>query len=151
MLRKQGCTIDQVLEQIGSFELYQIRLLLILSYLQWFPIGFQILAMTFIAAEPNWRCVTNSTECTESGTFAPGHKYYAQRCNMNRSQWKFTTELTSITTEVSYLIHYIFILMFYIIHVINFKILFIPFICLHCFVGCRFTPRVLSLARLLVP
>ena len=66
-------------------------------------------------------------------------------------QWEFTTEFTSITTEVSYLIHYIFILMFYIIHVINFKILFIPFICLHCFVGCRFTPRVLSLARLLVP
>ena len=97
-----GLTVDEVLERIGSFGYYQIRLLLILSFLEWFPIGFQVLLMTFIAAEPNWQCVSNSSVCTRSGMFAPGHKYFKERCNMNRSQWEFTKEFTSVATEVTF-------------------------------------------------
>ena len=103
MLTEQSYTVDQMLEHVGSFGWYQIRLLLVLSYLEGVSIAWQVLGMTFIAAEPNWRCVTNSTECTQPGTFGPGNSYYNERCNMNRSEWEFTTEFTSITTEVKQL------------------------------------------------
>lgn len=95
-----GHTVDDVLEKIGSFGLYQIRLICLLSVLEWFVSGYQTLLMTFIAAEPGWRCVVNSTECTEPGAFSPKHDYYKSRCTMNRSEWEFTTEFTSIVTDV---------------------------------------------------
>ena len=98
---EMGLTVDQVLEYIGSFGYYQIRLLFILSFIEWFPVGFQVLLMTFIAAEPKWQCVANSSECTVPGLFKPGHDYYKKRCNMNRSQWEFTNEFTSVATEAS--------------------------------------------------
>ena len=94
-------TVDQVLERVGSFGLYQIRLLCVLSFLIWVPNGFQVMLLTFIGAEPGWKCVTNSTKCNRIGTFSVGDDIYQQRYSMNRSDWTFTNEFTSIVTEVS--------------------------------------------------
>ena len=57
--------------------------------------------MTFIAAEPSWQCVANSSECTRAGEFKVGNKYYNARCNMSLDQWEFTKDFTSVTTDVS--------------------------------------------------
>ena len=35
-------TVDDILERIGSLGLYQIRLILILSYIEWFNMTFQV-------------------------------------------------------------------------------------------------------------
>lgn len=93
--------MDEVLEKIGSFGSYQIRLICLLGVLEWFVSGYQTLLMTFIAAEPKWRCVTNSTKCNQPGEFTPKDDYYKSRCSMNRSEWEFTNEFTSIVTDVS--------------------------------------------------
>ncbi|KAJ7391895.1 hypothetical protein OS493_016191 [Desmophyllum pertusum] len=60
-------TVDQILERIGSLGFYQIRLIFILGYIQWFNITFQVMVPTFIAAEPKWLCVANHSACNLTG------------------------------------------------------------------------------------
>ena len=57
--------------------------------------------MSFIGIEPGWKCVSHSTKCNRNETFFVGDDFYEQRCSMNRSDWTFTNEFTSIVTEVS--------------------------------------------------
>lgn len=92
-------TVDQVLDRIGSLGLYQIRLIFILSYIEWVNITWQILVPTFIAAEPNWLCETNHSACNLTGEFKPGDKMYDERCKMPREAWKFAEGYTSVVTQ----------------------------------------------------
>ncbi|XP_020616372.1 organic cation transporter protein-like isoform X1 [Orbicella faveolata] len=91
-------TVDEVLEKIGSLGLYQIRLIFILSYIEWFNITFQIMVPTFLSAEPKWMCVPhlNNTACNFTGEFTAVDK---RRCDMPREAWTFTDDFTSVVTE----------------------------------------------------
>jgi len=92
-------TVDQMLERIGSLGFYQIRLIFILGYIEWFNMTFQVLVPTFIAAEPNWLCVTNHSSCNLTGEFKPGDKLYNERCDMPRDAWEFADGYTSVVTQ----------------------------------------------------
>ena len=94
-------TIDEALEQVGSMGRYQIRLVAIFIFCAFFVIGFQALLVTFIAAEPGWKCVENSTVCNLTGVHSPGSDHYKSRCDMDRDDWEFSTEFTSAVTQVS--------------------------------------------------
>nr|XP_058941384.1 organic cation transporter protein-like [Pocillopora verrucosa] len=92
-------TADQVLTKIGSFGRYQLRLLIFASILGWFWFAWPLLLSTFIAAEPGWRCVANSTECQIGAIVYPGDNNYDLRCNMSRVAWEFVGEYTSVVTQ----------------------------------------------------
>ena len=84
--------------------------------------------MTFIAAEPKWRCVGNQGNyinssigmnstggingsvsinsssrilCPLDEAMGPGHKNYSFRCNIPRDSWEFVDDFTSVVTQVS--------------------------------------------------
>ena len=90
---------DEILEEIGSFGFFQKRNSLLLGLII-FVLTFQTVSMVFIGGEPTWRCAQNSSVCTRNGTISPDDKYYNARCNMSTNDWEFTTEFTSIVTEV---------------------------------------------------
>ena len=90
---------DEILEEIGSFGLFQKRNSLFLGLII-FVLTFQTVSMVFIGAEPTWRCTANSSVCTRNGTISSDNDYYKARCNMSPDDWEFTTEFTSIVTEV---------------------------------------------------
>lgn len=90
---------DEILEDIGSYGLFQKRNSLLLG-LVIFVLTFQTVSMVFIGAEPTWRCKANSLTCTRNGTISPDDDFYKARCNMSYEDWEFTTEFTSIVTEV---------------------------------------------------
>ena len=98
---KMGFTIDEVLERIGSMGLYQIRPVAIISYMVWFNLGYQVLQLTFVAGEPPWHCAANSTSCSMTCQFSVGHAHYNKGCSMNRDDWEFSNNFTSVETEVS--------------------------------------------------
>ena len=58
--------------------------------------------MTFIATEPGWRCMTNSSLCNVTGIFRPGDAGYNDRCEkrLPRSEWEYEDSFTSSVTEV---------------------------------------------------
>lgn len=95
-----GLSIDDVLAQIGSLGFYQLRLITILSFVEWVNLTFQIMLSTFVAAEPPWKCVANSSACNLTGLMGPNHKRYSLRCDLNRSDWEFSADYTSVVTEV---------------------------------------------------
>ena len=98
-----GKTVDEILEQIGQMGRFQISRLAMFAFVM-FPPTFHLLNMFFIAAEPPWQCVKNSTECKLNGSFVPGDDDYDKRCDMNRSEWEyadFNGPKDSIITEVS--------------------------------------------------
>ena len=107
-------TADQVFDKIGSFGRYQLLILIMFNIFEWFWAGWPVLLMTFIAAEPSWRCKSNpgnsslgnsslgnSAECPLSGTMSPGSKNYNFRCNISRESWEFVDDFTSVVTQVS--------------------------------------------------
>ena len=59
---------DEVLVRIGQMGRFQVRLILIISYIKMTLHGFQLLLATFLAAEPPWRCVSNSSSCNITGS-----------------------------------------------------------------------------------
>ena len=96
-----GLTVDEVLEKIGSLGFYQLRLIVVISYIEWFVITFQVMVPTFLAAEPKWTCVSpgnNNTACNFTGEFTAVDD---RRCDMPREAWKFTDEFTSVVTRVN--------------------------------------------------
>ena len=94
-------TTDQYLEKIGSFGRYQISLLVFLNGLMFFWFGWPVMIVTFITAEPAWKCVSNSTVCPLNGTMRPRHDNYSFRCDIPRDQWEFVDDFTSVVTEVT--------------------------------------------------
>lgn len=95
---EMALTVDQMFDKIGSFGRYQKLLLLGCNGLVFFWFGFPVLIMTFITPDPGWKCVANSSECTFNETsLLPSDK---RRCDLNRSEWTFTDDFTSVATEV---------------------------------------------------
>ncbi|XP_002154920.2 solute carrier family 22 member 15 [Hydra vulgaris] len=91
--------IDETLPFIGELGLYQIIVIAIFCLIT-IPGTFQSLIIYFVAANPAWKCVENSTICKLVGTFESGDKNYTMRCNMPRSEWKFVEEYEySIVTQ----------------------------------------------------
>lgn len=91
---------DEILQKIGSYGFFQKRNTLLLGLII-FILTFQTVLMVFVGAEPSWKCSANSEKCTGNGSYNSGHGFYKARCEMNRSDWEFTQELTSIVTEAS--------------------------------------------------
>ena len=96
-------SVDEFLDRIGSFGRYQVRLVGMLCYMYCFNFAIQVMLLTFVAAEPAWHCVANSTVCTLAGEFRPGDDNYDFRCggNVTRADWTFSDSFTSIVTEVT--------------------------------------------------
>ena len=98
-----GLTIDDVLDKIGSFGRYQLRLLLIFGFMYLFGSSILVMIPTFLSIEPPWRCKEGSSACNLTGIFKPGDHNYNFRCSIPRVDWEFdTNEITnSVVTEVS--------------------------------------------------
>ncbi|XP_068710266.1 organic cation transporter protein-like [Montipora foliosa] len=93
-------SVDDVMEEIGSLQRYQYRLLFVFGFMKIFGDAFQIMIPTFLSVEPPWRCKDNSTVCNITGIFKPGDDSYNYRCAIPRDQWEFDTrELNSVVTE----------------------------------------------------
>ncbi|XP_065678619.1 organic cation transporter-like protein isoform X2 [Hydra vulgaris] len=91
--------IDETLPFIGEIGIYQIIVIGIFCLIT-IPNTFQSLIIYFVAANPAWKCVENSTFCTLTGIFKSGDKNYTMRCNMPRSEWKFVEDYEySIVTQ----------------------------------------------------
>lgn len=114
-----GLTADQVFDRIGSFGRFQLLILFLFNILEWFWFGWPVLLMTFIAAEPKWRC-TNQGNAIANDTFngssalnnsapivlcplthpvGPGQKKYDLRCTIPRNLWEFEDTITSVVTQ----------------------------------------------------
>ena len=93
-------TIDDVLDIIGPFNKYQWYLMLLMSYCM-LNMGLQGLTMTFIANDPGWICVENSTACNYTGIFEPNSNSFGKRCTLNRKDWRFSKRTSSIVSEVN--------------------------------------------------
>jgi hypothetical protein len=93
--------VDEILTQIGGFGYFQKRQTLILGTVM-FVLTFQPLVMVFIGAEPSWKCTDGvaAGSCVLNGTLSSGDNNYNDRCKMNRTDWQYTDEFTSIVTEV---------------------------------------------------
>ncbi|RMX49476.1 hypothetical protein pdam_00017630 [Pocillopora damicornis] len=90
---------DDVLEEVGSFGWFQIRLLILFNLLSALLFGWAVMVTGIITAEPPWKCVQNSSVCTFGGSFYSGDEHYDHRCNISRSEWEFEDEMTTVVTE----------------------------------------------------
>lgn len=123
-----GLTADQVFDEIGSFGRFQLYILILFNILEWFWFGWPVLLMTFIAAEPKWKCVSNQGNnfngnssfnasitinsslnvnssnittplCPLTKPVGPGHDDYDYRCKIPRDLWEFEDTFTSVVTQ----------------------------------------------------
>lgn len=96
-------TVDDVLEQIGSYEKYQILLLFMFGYVAITLDSFPTMIVTFITAEPDWVCVQgNSSMCNFTQAITLTSDDYMARCDMPREDWTYVADFTSTVTEVIY-------------------------------------------------
>ena len=102
-------TADEVLEKVGSFGWYQMRLLVLFNLLAALLFGWAVMVTGIITAEPSWKCEQNSSVCTFDKAFSPGDENYDHRCNISRSEWYFVDDMTTIVTEVRKLTWFLFI------------------------------------------
>ena len=108
--------IDQVLPLIGEIGLFQLLYIGILCLIT-IPATFQTLIIYFVADNPAWRCVANSTLCTlkEPAITSTMTDLYKKRCSMLRSEWEYVKEdLYSVVTEVNFKIFFIDFVAFFI-------------------------------------
>ncbi|CAH3191008.1 unnamed protein product, partial [Porites evermanni] len=93
-------SVDGFLSKIGSMGRFQWTLVCVVGIML-VPVTFQTLIMTFLALEPPWRCVQNSTVCNFTQEFSPTgndpNKNF--RCEISDTEWEFTKPYTSIITE----------------------------------------------------
>ena len=74
-------SVDEVFDHIGSFGKYQKLLLLGCSILVFFWFGFPVLIMTFLTADPGWKCVHNSSVCRFTDSMPRGGGTPLQEAN----------------------------------------------------------------------
>jgi len=92
-------TVDEVLPLIGGFGLHQAITLAIFCVLT-IPSSYQALIIYFVADNPTWRCVVNSTICKLKGEIKSSDKHYEHRCKIERIEWEYTEDQPySIVTE----------------------------------------------------
>ena len=97
-------TIDEVFLKIGEFCQYQWFLLVIFGYVTLFLTAFSTMIVSFITAEPDWKCVDgymNNTVCRFNKSITLTSDDYKARCKMPREAWTFVDDFTSAVTEVS--------------------------------------------------
>ena len=92
-------TTDTFFERIGSFGRFQIALNLFFNLCSLFWWAVPVTIMVFIASEPNWKCVNNST-CPFTDSISIRDERYKHRCNISRRDWRFEDDFTSVVTEV---------------------------------------------------
>ncbi|XP_028394970.1 organic cation transporter protein-like isoform X2 [Dendronephthya gigantea] len=92
-------SIDEILESIGGHGRFQKILLLCMTYAYMSMAAFHLMVITFVAGEPNWECVENSTICNLTEAVSTVSEHYKERCDMPRSEWKFVDTYTSTVTE----------------------------------------------------
>jgi hypothetical protein len=95
-------TVDEILERIGGHGRFQTILLLCMTYTYMSMAAFHVMVIAFIAGEPSWECVQNSTVCNLTEAVSTVSEHYKKRCDMQRSEWKFTDTYTSTATEVRF-------------------------------------------------
>ena len=95
-------TVDDFLEKIGSFKLFQWILLGISGYAMIIGLTFPTMIVTFLTAEPDWMCVKdyNSSICNFTEPIGLTSEDYEARCDMPREAWKYVDGFTSTVTEV---------------------------------------------------
>ncbi|CAB4006947.1 organic cation transporter -like [Paramuricea clavata] len=97
-----GYTIDDVFIKIGEFRQYQWYILTIFGYTLISLAAFPTMIVTFIAAEPDWKCVDgymNNTVCRFNKPITLTSDDYKARCKMPREAWTFVDDFTSTVTE----------------------------------------------------
>ena len=95
--------IDEMLKEIGEFRQYQWFLMFLFGYFLLTGGSFNTLIVTFITAEPDWKCVDgymNNTVCKFNKSITLTSDDYKARCEMPREAWTFVDDFTSIVTEV---------------------------------------------------
>ena len=95
-------TIDDVFVKIGQFRQYQLYMVVIVGYTVLIA-AFSTMIVTFITAEPDWKCVDgymNNTVCRFNKSITLTSDDYKARCNMPREAWTFVDDFTSTVTEV---------------------------------------------------
>ncbi|XP_028398822.1 organic cation transporter protein-like [Dendronephthya gigantea] len=92
-------SVDEVLSEIGGYGKYQILMLQLVGFIEFGISSFNVMIITFIAGEPTWECVSNSTVCNITGMVDTTSDDYNARCDMPRSEWKFSDTFTSTVTE----------------------------------------------------
>ena len=103
LLADGGKTVDEMLERVGQMGRFQTTRLAMYFLILCAP-TFQFLNMFFLAAEPPWQCVRNSSACKLNGSFMVGDADYDFRCKINRSEWEYARyegPHESIVSEVS--------------------------------------------------
>jgi hypothetical protein len=96
-------TIDEMLKHIGEFRQYQWFLMCLLGYNLLATGAFNVMIVTFITAEPDWKCVDgymNNTVCRFNKSITLTSDDYKARCKMPREAWTFVDDFTSTVTEV---------------------------------------------------
>jgi hypothetical protein len=93
-------TVDQMLEKIGEFDRFQWLLLGIFGYGVFAIAGFPTMIVSFITAEPDWKCVSNSSICNFTEPIGLTSDDYKARCDMPREAWTYVDGFTSTVTEV---------------------------------------------------
>jgi hypothetical protein len=76
-------TIDEVFLKIGEFHRYQWLLLAIFGYVSLFLAAFSTMIVSFITAEPDWKCVDgymNNTVCRFNKSITLTSDDYKARC-----------------------------------------------------------------------
>ena len=93
--------IDETLSIIGELGLHQLLTVAVLCFLT-IPTSFQALIIYFVADNPTWRCVANSTVCTFEGEINSSNtEDYGYRCRLERQEWEYSEQPKySIVTEV---------------------------------------------------
>ena len=96
-------TIDDVFKKIGEFRRFQWCLLTAMGYAMMSLQAFPIMIVSFITAEPDWKCVDgymNNTVCRFNKSITLTSDDYKARCKMPREAWMFVDDFTSAVTEV---------------------------------------------------
>ncbi len=96
-------SIDEMLKHIGEFRQYQWFVLCLLGYCLLTAGSFNAMIVTFITAEPDWKCVDgymNNTVCRFNKSITLTSDDYKARCEMPREAWTFVDDFSSIVTEV---------------------------------------------------
>ena len=95
-------TVDEMLEQIGSFGRYQWILLSICGYAMIVATALPTMIASFITAEPDWICVKgyNNSACNFTEPITLTSENYNARCSMPREAWIYVEDFTSTVTEV---------------------------------------------------
>ena len=78
--------INDVINCLGGYGRFQLLVNIILCMIM-LPVFPHIYIMYFLALDPPWKCVANSTVCTFNQTMTRDNN---ERCSMPRSHWEYT-------------------------------------------------------------